>query len=187
MPLSISYLDFSSSLLSCLLWKSWILAEINSSVFHQNLVPYLVCVCVSNTDSSLDGTSSLTACLLTKVFSISKNRLTRLPCYIAQASNLTVFHVDHNPIEWPPKHLLEPLANAENAEDSDAMHACIENLKVWIEADLLGPSIDQGKRPESSCLSSDESPYHPQHTSLDSDMTRHVYPLFLAIIRPEAV
>ncbi|KAF8522222.1 RAM signaling pathway protein-domain-containing protein [Hysterangium stoloniferum] len=77
-----------------------------------------------------------------RVFSLSKNRITRLPPYFAKMSNLTVLQVDHNPIEWPPKHILEPL---EHPEDTEAATAYIEDVKTWM-SDYLQQTPDEALR-----------------------------------------
>lgn len=83
-----------------------------------------------------------------------------------------MLQVDHNPIEWPPRHVLEPL---DNAEDADLMISCIENVKKWIKENH---SIDRGKGPDPLVRLSDESPYAPQNNpSLDSDLTRYIHSL----------
>ena len=64
-----------------------------------------------------------------QVFSISRNRFTKLPHYLANFQNLTVFKVSHNPIMWPDGMKEEP----DDVDDSDAMKHWIAALKRWLE------------------------------------------------------
>lgn len=40
-----------------------------------------------------------------QVFSVAKNRIKRLPTWLAHMTHLKVLKVDHNPLEWPPKEI----------------------------------------------------------------------------------
>ncbi|GJJ12081.1 hypothetical protein Clacol_006322 [Clathrus columnatus] len=64
-----------------------------------------------------------------RVLCLSKNRIARLPPYISRASNLTLLQLDHNPLEWPPKSIWEPL---EQAQDASIMALRIDAVRQWI-------------------------------------------------------
>lgn len=42
-----------------------------------------------------------------RVFSLSNNLITRIPSYLTRFDDLRIFKADHNPLVWPPKHILE--------------------------------------------------------------------------------
>ncbi|KZT28456.1 hypothetical protein NEOLEDRAFT_1129232 [Neolentinus lepideus HHB14362 ss-1] len=65
-----------------------------------------------------------------KVFSISRNKITRLPTYFTQFQRLTLFQADHNPLEWPPKDVME---HNGGAEGSQVMKSWIHDIQRWIE------------------------------------------------------
>lgn len=50
---------------------------------------------------------SLKQHLSVQVLCISRNRITRLPGYLTEFTKLDMLKVDHNPIEWPPKAIIE--------------------------------------------------------------------------------
>lgn len=64
-----------------------------------------------------------------RVLSMAKNRLTRLPSYISKASKLTVLQLDHNPLEWPPRSIWEPL---QHTDDPESMASQIDTIRKWI-------------------------------------------------------
>ncbi len=61
--------------------------------------------------------------------SISRNRIRKLPAYLAKFRGLTVLKADHNPIEWPPSDVVE---NNEDLEDPEAMGRWVGSLKSWM-------------------------------------------------------
>jgi hypothetical protein len=64
------------------------------------------------------------------VFSLSRNKVTRLPPYLAQFHKLEVLQVDRNPIEWPPRSIIE---HARNREPGQAMKDWIRGLQTWMD------------------------------------------------------
>lgn len=64
-----------------------------------------------------------------QVLCIARNRVTRLPEYLTDFSNLDVLKVDHNPIEWPPKPIIETDGSP---SDSQAMKDWILGLQRWL-------------------------------------------------------
>jgi hypothetical protein len=68
-----------------------------------------------------------------KVFSLQTNRIHRLPAYLSQFQNLTLLRVDKNPIEWPPKNVIE----APHVEAADAMKNWIRSVQKWIEQNSI--------------------------------------------------
>lgn len=42
-----------------------------------------------------------------QVFCLQRNKITRVPGYFTEFRDLDVLKVDHNPIEWPPKYVME--------------------------------------------------------------------------------
>ncbi|KAG6821460.1 hypothetical protein H0H93_010184 [Arthromyces matolae] len=74
-----------------------------------------------------------------RVFSLSKNKLTRLPLYLSQFSNLEVLEVERNPIEWPPKSVME---KAQSVDSRSAMKDWVSSLQKWLQADNHVPNRD---------------------------------------------
>ncbi|KAG6818209.1 hypothetical protein H0H87_000114 [Tephrocybe sp. NHM501043] len=66
------------------------------------------------------------------VESLSRNKIARLPPYITQFSTLEVLQVERNPIEWPPKHVMD---KAGILDSRQAMKEWVRNLQKWIIAD----------------------------------------------------
>ncbi|KAI8907868.1 hypothetical protein EDD86DRAFT_208348 [Gorgonomyces haynaldii] len=62
-----------------------------------------------------------------KVLSVSRNRITHLPKYIAHMQQLKVFKLEHNPFQWPPEDRLECTDEAQHPQ-------WLEQLKQWILA-----------------------------------------------------
>ena len=67
-----------------------------------------------------------------QVFSLSKNKITLLPAYIAQFQNLRIFKVDQNPFEYPPMSVMDPKGDL---KDQKFMESWIESVKQWLKAD----------------------------------------------------
>lgn len=63
-----------------------------------------------------------------QVFSISRNKVHRLPAYFAQFKNLHLFRADQNSLEWPPKHIMDQ----PGGEDSQLMKDWIRTVQKWI-------------------------------------------------------
>ncbi|EEB96625.1 hypothetical protein MPER_04211, partial [Moniliophthora perniciosa FA553] len=72
-----------------------------------------------------------------QVFCLSRNKLTRLPTYLVKFHNLTVLEVERNPIEWPPKSVMERREPVNNAE---AMSSWIHSIQRWIDVECSGGS-----------------------------------------------
>lgn len=63
-------------------------------------------------------------------------------------NNLKVFKVDHNPITWPPRHVLGPLVETERSSQSgherdstsrqseEDLRPWISGMKVWLQEHL---------------------------------------------------
>lgn len=67
-----------------------------------------------------------------KVLSMSKNRIGVLPSYIGDMNELKILKLDHNPILFPPKDVLE---NEEADKD-----AWLENVKRFLKQHAEKPS-----------------------------------------------
>ncbi|KAG5635829.1 hypothetical protein H0H81_009994 [Sphagnurus paluster] len=65
---------------------------------------------------------------------VKRNKITRLPSYLSQFLNLEVLHVEKNPIEWPPKDVME---KANNLDSHQAMRDWVRNLQEWVESDQI--------------------------------------------------
>ncbi|KAH8106781.1 RAM signaling pathway protein-domain-containing protein [Cristinia sonorae] len=63
-----------------------------------------------------------------RVFSVSRNKIHRLPVYFTQFKELNLFRADQNPMEWPPKNIMEHPAG----EESPAMKDWIRSVQNWI-------------------------------------------------------
>lgn len=61
-----------------------------------------------------------------KVLSMGRNKITVLPNYIGLMPNLTILKLHHNPIVYPPKHLL---AREEGATDDELW---LEDIKKFL-------------------------------------------------------
>ncbi|KAG1819664.1 RAM signaling pathway protein-domain-containing protein [Suillus subaureus] len=74
-----------------------------------------------------------------KVFCLSRNKITRIPGYFTDFRELDVLKVDHNPIEWPPKHVMET---------PDGGREWITFMQKWMRnnsrsrLDVKQPSVD---------------------------------------------
>ena len=63
------------------------------------------------------------------MFSILRNKIQRLPPSFDQFQELTLFKVDGNPLEWPPKSVLD---TSDNLDDPQAMKEWIVRVQKWI-------------------------------------------------------
>lgn len=95
------------------------------------------------------------------MFCLSRNKVTRLPPYLAQFPNLEVLQIDRNPIEWPPKSVLE---RARNLEPGQHMKDWIKSLQTWMETHT------------SSSKTRDDIMYSEQQ-----DLDNHLYVLHSAL------
>lgn len=80
-----------------------------------------------------------------QVFSIAKNRIKRLPVWLADMTALKVLKIDHNPLEWPPKEVTVfplgstqevdgPRRNASNRmAEAEEMQRWLPNLIKWFK------------------------------------------------------
>ncbi|KAL5529674.1 hypothetical protein ACEPAG_5659 [Sanghuangporus baumii] len=108
-----------------------------------------------------------------RVISLSRNKIRRLPSYLWRFKNLTVVKADHNPIEWPPREIMEP---EDDLEDADVMHSWVETLKSWIaengvdEEKALTPPLET--QPETGSAVKNV-PDHSRNASVDSE--RSIY------------
>lgn len=82
-----------------------------------------------------DVCSALTKFHFFQVFCFSRNKITRLPNYIAQFHNLSVLQLDKNPIEWPPKAVLEPPELIAGTGGGESSRSWIKGVQKWIEAE----------------------------------------------------
>jgi len=64
-----------------------------------------------------------------RVFSILRNKLRRLPSYLSEFHELSIFKISQNPIEWPPKSVLE---TSDNLDDPQNMAGWIHRVQEWI-------------------------------------------------------
>ncbi|KAH9934701.1 RAM signaling pathway protein-domain-containing protein [Fomitopsis serialis] len=64
------------------------------------------------------------------VFSILRNRIQKLPPSFVRFQELTLFKVDGNPLEWPPKAVMD---SSENLDDPQVMKDWIKRVQKWIE------------------------------------------------------
>lgn len=65
-----------------------------------------------------------------QVFSFTKNKVARLPPYFSQFKRLELLKLDRNPIEWPPRHILQ----SEIPHDGDKeMKEWIASLLDWVD------------------------------------------------------
>jgi hypothetical protein len=76
---------------------------------------------------------------------MSRNKLTRLPAYLSSLRHLNILKIDHNPLEWPPKVIMEPFGGV---DDPQVMRGWIRTVQKWMD--------DNSSRPEGR-KASDES------------------------------
>ncbi|KAJ3757444.1 RAM signaling pathway protein-domain-containing protein [Lentinula raphanica] len=69
-----------------------------------------------------------------RVFCFSRNRVTKLPVYLPRFHKLKVLQIDKNPIEWPPKAVIEPPELV--ADGAKSSLGWITNIQKWIEAEI---------------------------------------------------
>ncbi|KAK7693696.1 hypothetical protein QCA50_003267 [Cerrena zonata] len=74
-----------------------------------------------------------------RIFSITRNRIHRLPTYLTRFRNLAVFRAEQNPLEWPPKAVMDPPSTVEGA----AMKAWILSVQKWIGDNEQGFSVER--------------------------------------------
>lgn len=65
------------------------------------------------------------------MFCLSRNKISRLPTYLPQFHKLEVLRVDRNPVEWPPKAIME----LPGSNDLSLMKEWIQNVQNWIETE----------------------------------------------------
>jgi hypothetical protein len=74
-----------------------------------------------------------------QVLCLSRNKITRIPGYFIDFCELDVLKVDHNPIEWPPKYVMET---------ADGGREWITFMQKWMRnnsrprLDVKQPSVD---------------------------------------------
>ncbi|KAJ3999273.1 RAM signaling pathway protein-domain-containing protein [Lentinula boryana] len=68
-----------------------------------------------------------------RVFCFSRNKITKLPVYLSRFHKLTVLQVDKNPIEWPPKAVIEPPDLV--ADGAKSSISWIKSIQKWMEAE----------------------------------------------------
>ncbi|KAJ3728648.1 RAM signaling pathway protein-domain-containing protein [Lentinula raphanica] len=91
-----------------------------------------------------------------RVFCFSRNRVTKLPVYLPRFHKLKVLQIDKNPIEWPPKAVIEPPELV--ADGAKSSLGWITNIQKWIEAEI-----------NSQNFTHDDSGFSEQH-DLDSKL-----------------
>ena len=89
-------------------------------------------------------------CPSVQVFSISRNRIHKIPPYFVQFRDLVTFKADQNPLEWPPKDVME----APHTEQGDDMKAWIRDVQAWIEENT---STSEKKLLEESSIAEQDS------------------------------
>ena len=80
-----------------------------------------------------------------QVFSIFRNKIHRLPPYIASFRHLTLFKAEQNPIEWPPKDVMD--CNGDS-NDSQVMSEWIKSMQSWMQDHM--PSSTERKMSDDS-------------------------------------
>jgi hypothetical protein len=67
-----------------------------------------------------------------KVLCLTRNKITRLPTYLAQFQDLDLLQVEKNPIEWPPKQVMESFGNVADVQYGKEW---VQNLQNWLESE----------------------------------------------------
>ncbi|KAI9446381.1 RAM signaling pathway protein-domain-containing protein [Lactarius indigo] len=109
------------------------------------------------------------AALPTRVFSFYKNKITRLPPYIAKFTRLSILRAEQNPWEWPPKSIMEVQPTTKDF---------IKTVQQWIEANASSEYREEPEREsQRSNLESEENAF------LD-DSTPHAHSFSLSSTPP---
>jgi hypothetical protein len=61
--------------------------------------------------------------------------VSRLPLYLSQFRHLSILQADRNPLEWPPRSVME---SPNNLDDPQIMKDWIRGLQKWMEEDGTG-------------------------------------------------
>lgn len=64
-----------------------------------------------------------------KILSVSRNRISRLPTYLSTFHRLTILKLDHNPIQWPPEQVWN---STQDLDEPQTMHSWLSGLKSWL-------------------------------------------------------
>ncbi|KAK1220429.1 RAM signaling network component [Marasmius sp. AFHP31] len=72
-----------------------------------------------------------------KVLCLTRNKLTRLPTYLVKFNRLTFLEIERNPIEWPPKSVME---RPEPTGSQESMTSWIRSVQRWIDIECSGVS-----------------------------------------------
>ena len=70
-----------------------------------------------------------------QVFSFARNKVTRLPAYLAQFHQLEVLQIERNPIEWPPRSVVDSFGDIPDMSNG---RVWIRKLQAWLE--MEGPT-----------------------------------------------
>lgn len=95
-----------------------------------------------------------------KVFSFSRNKVTRLPTYLTKFHKLEVLELERNPIEWPPKFIIEHPRKPETAQ---SMKDWIRGVQNWIEAETSRPRVHEDSGFSEQQLENNMSASIPHH------------------------
>lgn len=89
-----------------------------------------------------------------QVFCVSRNKLNRLPAYLSNFRNLSILKTDHNPIEWPPKVVMEPPGGV---EDPKVMKGWIQTIQKWMDDNSSRTEVREGRKHSDESLTSEKS------------------------------
>ncbi|EIN07514.1 hypothetical protein PUNSTDRAFT_136193 [Punctularia strigosozonata HHB-11173 SS5] len=121
-----------------------------------------------------------------RVLSISRNKLTRLPPYLASFTRLENLGIDHNPIDWPPRAVLDP--HGSDLSNKQVMKGWVNVVIPWgklqgtylysygsdYKDDLTTPSlIGSSSYRNHAFASASTSTPHVRSFSLDSDISAY--------------
>lgn len=116
-----------------------------------------------------------------RVMSISRNKIRKLPAYLCNFKALTVLKADHNPIEWPPKEVMEP---EDDLEKQEVMHRWVGYLKDWISdnrvEDEKSHQLALGSSPQEEQVR-EEANQHSRSISIDSQSSVYSTSSFVAL------
>ncbi|KAI0065424.1 hypothetical protein BV25DRAFT_1821826 [Artomyces pyxidatus] len=107
-----------------------------------------------------------------RVFSFYKNKITRLPPYLTKFTRLSILRVEQNPLEWPPKAIVDTQAN---------MKDWIKTIQQWIETNTASSeqrafsadSVHYGRSDTVLRSGNGDTPSPGLETSLDDGPTPH--------------
>ncbi|KAH9180629.1 RAM signaling pathway protein-domain-containing protein [Lactarius sanguifluus] len=100
-----------------------------------------------------------------RVFSFYKNKITRLPPYMAKFTRLSILRAEQNPWEWPPKSIMELQSTTKDF---------IKTVQQWIEGNASSEHREELER------ESQRSNFESEDNAFPDDTTPHAHSFSLS-------